>query len=555
MKTLVTGGAGFIGSNIVNRLVEDGHEVKVIDNESSDAHEHPYWNSKAENYKEDINNYKELKRIMQGVDVVFHLAAEARIQPTIDNPRLAVQTNVLGTCNVLQAARECGVKRVVYSSTSSAYGLTNPIPNTEDMPKDCLNPYSVSKTAGEELCKLYTDMFGVETVTFRYFNVYGKNQPFKGQYAPVIGIFQRQHNVGEPMTVVGDGLQRRDYVNVLDVVEANILAATTTNKNVIGEIFNLGTGTNHSVLDLVKLVGGEDVEYKHLPQREGEARETLSDSSKASRMLEWYPKVKLEEWINEDMKKMPITIAITTYHRFNFLSKNIDGFLELDGVDKIIIVDDNTPDFQKIKERNWNQVELYQNNTRLGCYLNKFKSLSYLNDDEWCIMLDSDNQIDHRYIESIQKEEEKNGLDVNTVYLPVAALPTFNYQHQTGIVVNQENFNTTFSIETPEFNTANFFIHSSAARRMNEIRELYFNDIVPTACDAYFMNYLLVFGGCRLKFLEGMVYNHHVHEHPNELGGSNYVALCRSGVDFKRKFHWKMPTSLGLDIPNMVTTC
>ena len=300
MKTLVTGGAGFIGSNLVNRLLEEGYEVKVIDNESSDAHEHPYWNEDAENYKININDYDKLKSLAQNADVIFHLAAEARIQPTIDNPRLAVQTNVLGTCNVLQAARECGVKRVVYSSTSSAYGLANSIPNTEDIPKDCLNPYSVSKTAGEELCKLYTDMFGVETVTFRYFNVYGKNQPFKGQYAPVIGIFQRQHKAGEPMTVVGDGEQRRDYVNVSDVVEANILAATTTNKDAIGEIFNLGTGTNHSVLDLVKLVGGEDAEYKHLPQREGEARETLSDSSKAYKYLRWKPQVKLEEWIENE---------------------------------------------------------------------------------------------------------------------------------------------------------------------------------------------------------------------------------------------------------------
>ena len=303
MKTLITGGAGFIGSNLVNRLLKDGHEVRVIDNESSDAHERPYWNSKARNSKRDIFDYDYLKCVMEGVDVVFHLAAEARIQPTIDNPRLAVQTNVLGTCNVLQAARENGVKRVVYSSTSSAYGLINPIPNTEDMTKDCLNPYSVSKTAGEELCKLYTDLFGLETITFRYFNVYGKNQPQRGQYAPVIGIFQRQHNAGEALTIVGDGLQRRDYVNVSDVVEANILAATTNNKDAIGEIFNIGTGTNHSVMDLVKLIGGEDADYKHLPQREGEARETLSDCSKAYRYLGWTPIVKLEDWILNNEKE------------------------------------------------------------------------------------------------------------------------------------------------------------------------------------------------------------------------------------------------------------
>jgi UDP-glucose 4-epimerase len=299
MKVLVTGGAGFIGSNLVIRLLKDEHQVKVIDNESSDAHEHPHWNVDANNYVGDINDYDKLRLLTEDVDVVFHLAAEARIMNCIENPTLAVQTNVLGTCNVLQAARESGVKRVVYSSTSSAYGLINPIPNTEDMPKDCLNPYSVSKTAGEELCKMYTDLFGLETITLRYFNVYGKNQPQRGQYAPVIGIFQRQHNAGEALTIVGDGLQRRDYVNVSDVVEANILAATTKNKDAIGETFNIGTGTNYSVMDLVKLIGGEDAEYEHLPQREGEARETLSDCSKAYTHLGWTPKLNLEEWLNE----------------------------------------------------------------------------------------------------------------------------------------------------------------------------------------------------------------------------------------------------------------
>jgi UDP-glucose 4-epimerase len=309
MKALVTGGAGFIGSNLVNRLLKDGHQVTVVDNESSDAHDHPYWNEDADNYNLDIFDYEKLKFLMKDADVVFHLAAEARIQPAIENPRLAVQTNVLGTCNVLQAARENNVKRVVYSSTSSAYGLVNPIPNTEDMPKDCLNPYSVSKTAGEELCTMYSDLFGLETVIFRYFNVYGENQPTKGQYAPVIGLFQRQHKAGEPMTVVGDGLQRRDYVNVDDVVEVNLLAATSELNKMFqvsefahmkvgyGEIFNIGTGTNHSVMDLVELIGGKDAEYKYIEQRPGEARETLSDSTKAKRVLNWKPQVKLEDWI------------------------------------------------------------------------------------------------------------------------------------------------------------------------------------------------------------------------------------------------------------------
>ena len=304
MKALVTGGAGFIGSNLVDRLLKDGHEVRVTDNESSDAHEHFYWNDSAENFNWDIGTSEDwaMKHLTKDIDVIFHLAAESRIQPTIENPRLAVQTNVLGTCNVLQAARENGIKRVIYSSTSSAYGLSNPIPNVENMPKDCLNPYSVSKTAGEELCQMYTNLFGLETVTFRYFNVYGERQPTKGQYAPVIGLFQRQLSEGTPMTIVGDGLQRRDYTHVSDVVEANILASTSKNKDAVGEIFNIGSETNYNIHDLVKMISGKDTpqendDFIYIPERPGESRETLSDCSKSYELLQWQPKTKLEDWI------------------------------------------------------------------------------------------------------------------------------------------------------------------------------------------------------------------------------------------------------------------
>tara|TARA_Y100001938_G_scaffold149504_1_gene236563 strand:+ start:651 stop:1565 length:915 start_codon:yes stop_codon:yes gene_type:complete len=296
-KVIVTGGAGFIGSNLVNRLVNDGHDVTVIDDESSDAHESFYYNNEARYFTYDIVDYDKIESLFDGVDYVFHLAAEARIQPAIEDPMKAVQTNVLGTCSVLQAARTHGVKRVVYSSTSSAYGLANPIPNKEDMTKDCLNPYSVSKTSGEELCQMYSKLFGLETVIFRYFNVYGENQPTKGQYAPVIGLFQRQHSNGEPMTVVGDGMQRRDFTHVSDVVEANILAAMYADEKAVGEIFNIGSGTNHNIHNIVHLVGGENAEFVYISERVGESRETLSDCSKAHDILNWKPKVTLEEWI------------------------------------------------------------------------------------------------------------------------------------------------------------------------------------------------------------------------------------------------------------------
>jgi UDP-glucose 4-epimerase len=311
MKALVTGGAGFIGSNLVDRLIADGHEVTVIDNESSDAHDQFYWNPAAKNYKYDINDYTMVRKLYEGVDTVFHLAAEARIQPCIVDPLKAVEANMLGTASVLQCARVCGVKRVIYSSTSSAYGLKNTPPLVETMPNDCLNPYSVSKTGGEELCKMYSKLYGLETIIFRYFNVYGERQPLRGQYAPVIGIFLRQRAAGEPMTIVGDGEQRRDFTYVGDVVEANIKASyfVAPEYDLIdngscktyrgwnwGQIYNIGTGTNHSVNQIAALMGGETV---NIPPRAGESRITLANATKAKNQLGWTPKVRLEDWITE----------------------------------------------------------------------------------------------------------------------------------------------------------------------------------------------------------------------------------------------------------------
>ena len=183
----------------------------------------------------------------------------------------------------MQSAREHGVKKVIYSSTSSAYGSINIPPLQEEMPKDCLNPYSVTKCAGEDLCRMYTNLFEVNTIVFRYFNVYGDRQPLRGQYAPVVGIFLRQNQNNEPMTIVGDGLQRRDFTHVSDVVEANILAATSQNKLAQGQIINIGTGRNHSVLELSRMIGEEAI---HIASRPGEAAETLADNTRAR---EWLP--------------------------------------------------------------------------------------------------------------------------------------------------------------------------------------------------------------------------------------------------------------------------
>lgn len=298
MKSLVTGGAGFIGSNLVDRLLGLGHEVVVIDNEYSDVHEQFYWNDAAQNYKHDIRDYEKTRPLYDGVDYVFHIAAEARIQPAIENPIEAVSINSVGTVTVLQCAREAGVKRVMYSSTSSAYGM-NPAPNVETQPDDCLNPYSVSKVNGEKLCKMYTDLFGLSTICFRYFNVYGERQPLRGQYAPVIGIFLRQKAAGEPLTIVGDGEQRRDFTHVSDVVNANIMAAISNPEvSAFGQVYNVGTGKNHSVNEIAKQISDSTI---NIPPRIGESRVTLANNQKLKETFGWEPKVTLEEWIGKNV--------------------------------------------------------------------------------------------------------------------------------------------------------------------------------------------------------------------------------------------------------------
>lgn len=298
MKSLVTGGAGFIGSNLVDKLLELGHEVIVIDNEYSDVHDQFYWNDKAQNYKYDIRDYENTRPLYEGVDFVFHIAAEARIQPAIENPIQAVSINSVGTCAVLQCAREAGVKRVMYSSTSSAYGM-NESPNVETQPDDCLNPYSVSKVNGEKLCKMYTSLYALPTICFRYFNVYGERQPLRGQYAPVIGIFLRQRSSGEPLTIVGDGHQRRDFTHVSDVVMANVLAATSSiDSKFFGEVFNVGTGTNHSVNQIAGMISKNKI---NLPPRPGESRVTLANNQKIQKVFGWKPTVKVEDWIQTQL--------------------------------------------------------------------------------------------------------------------------------------------------------------------------------------------------------------------------------------------------------------
>ena len=296
MISLVTGGAGFIGSNLVDYLIQQGHEVICVDNESAECNDKFYWNDKACNIIGDITDYNFIKNYFRDVDYVFHLAAESRLQPAIKNPIEAVYKNCVGTTTILQCAREAGVKRFVYSSTSSGYGF-NPSPNVETQPDDCLNPYSASKVAAEKFCKMYSDLYGLETVVLRYFNVFGERSPRRGQYAPVIGIFDRQRLSGEALTIVGDGTQRRDFIYVGDVAKANLIAAEATlDKKYFGQVFNIGSGINYSVQEIADAISDNQT---YIPKRDGEMETTWSNIEKASEILGWKPEVDVLEWIKK----------------------------------------------------------------------------------------------------------------------------------------------------------------------------------------------------------------------------------------------------------------
>ena len=295
-KSLVTGAAGFIGSNLVEYLLDRGYQVVCVDNESANNDKF-HWSDKTINVNGDITDYKFMKNVFTNVDYVFHLAAESRLQPAIKNPIGAVTKNCVGTTVMLQCAREAGVKRFVYSSTSSGYG-NNPWPNVETQPDDSLNPYSASKVAAEKFCKMYTDLYGLETVVLRYFNVFGERSPSRGQYAPVISIFDRQKADGEALTLVGDGSQKRDFVYVKDVARANYLASIMPLKkdghDYAGEVFNVGSGKNYSVKEIADAISDNQV---NIPERSGEMDTTLANIDKIRQVIGWVPETDVLEWI------------------------------------------------------------------------------------------------------------------------------------------------------------------------------------------------------------------------------------------------------------------
>ena len=297
-KTLVTGGAGFIGSNLVDLLLKNDYEVVVVDNESANGHDEYYWNSDAKNYQFDLsssNNLETLIDVSKGCDYIFHLASDVSIPYCIENPDKSYLNNVSSLCNVLEVARKSDVKRVVFSSTAAIYGLTDKICLETDSP-DPLNPYSVSKLSGEHLMRMYYDLYNIQTVTLRYFNVYGPRQPKSGQYAPVMGIFLDQKRDGKALTVVGDGRQTRDFIHVSDIASANL---TVAEKDVetYGQVYNVGTGKATSIKSIAEMISDNIV---HIPPRPAEARQSLASVSKIKKVYGWEAKVNLKDWIKEN---------------------------------------------------------------------------------------------------------------------------------------------------------------------------------------------------------------------------------------------------------------
>jgi nucleoside-diphosphate-sugar epimerase len=302
MKYIVTGGAGFIGSNLVDLLIEEGHNVHVIDNFSSGKKEN--CNSKAHYHEIDLSeksNFEKIKNIIDGADGVFHLAALPRVQESIDNPIDFEKNNTLSTVNILKACSEKNIKRLVYSASSSAYGNAVKLPSKEEDPIDPISPYAMQKYYGEVCCRMFYNVYGVETVSLRYFNVYGERQSLEGAYALVMCVFARQRLNNEPLTIRGDGEQRRDFTHVIDIAKANYLAMKSE-KVGKGEVINIGNSDSRSVNDIAKMIGGPSVNIDPVV----EPRETLADNTKAKQLLGWEPTVIIEEWVPKYKKDLGI---------------------------------------------------------------------------------------------------------------------------------------------------------------------------------------------------------------------------------------------------------
>jgi len=294
MKYLVTGGAGFIGSHLVDRLIKDGHQVVIIDNLSTGKKEN--LNPKADFYQLDICDPALLikkggvKPLFQGIDYVFHLAAIPRVPLSIEDPVGTSQVNIFGTINVFKAAIDIGVKRIIFASSSAVYGDQDRLPLKENMTPNPVSPYGLQKLVSEQFAKLFTNLYKIPIVCLRYFNCYGPKIDFDSDYSLVIGKFLWLRARNKPLTIFDDGEQTRGFCYIDDVIEANI-KAIESDKIKGGEIINIGQEKSHSINYLSKLIGGK---VKYLPPRTGDVRHTQADITLAKKLLNWQPKIDFE---------------------------------------------------------------------------------------------------------------------------------------------------------------------------------------------------------------------------------------------------------------------
>jgi len=302
-KYLVTGAAGFIGSNLVAALAARGERVRGLDNLATG-----HWGlvkrlvtdaSAVELVTADIRDAVAVTRAMEGIDVVFHEAALGSVPRSVENPAESDEVNVHGTVVVLDAARRAGVRRIIFAASSAAYGDTPTLPKREDMPPGPLSPYAVSKVSGEQYFRVFASLYGIETLSLRYFNVFGPNQLPEGPYAAAIPRFVRAALTGEPITIYGDGEHTRDFCFIANVVNANLLAAATSRK-LSGEVINIAGGRRISLNDLVKEIGrvlGKPLDIHYADPRPGDVRHSLADIARAHEILGYEPTVTWENGI------------------------------------------------------------------------------------------------------------------------------------------------------------------------------------------------------------------------------------------------------------------
>jgi nucleoside-diphosphate-sugar epimerase len=300
MLFLVTGGAGFIGSHITDRLLADGHRVRILDNFSTGKQENIPASDAVEVITGDVGDYETVRTAMAQVDMVFHEAAIASVPETVGNPLASERVNYRGTLNILEAARTTDVQRVIFACSAAVYGDLPELPKREDMPLKPLSPYAVDKLASEHACQMYYHLYGLETVSLRYFNVFGPRQDPSSPYSGVISIFSAALNHNKQPAIYGDGEQTRDFVYVSDVVEANIRAATSNTAP--GKAINVATGGTLSITDLLKTIcdiKGQPFEPIYKPGREGDIKHSRADISAAREYLDWQPVVGFEDGLRK----------------------------------------------------------------------------------------------------------------------------------------------------------------------------------------------------------------------------------------------------------------